>query len=184
MIRKATIEDKDAIALCLLQAMEAIVYHFIGENNPAEALSFLRHFVKREANQYSYQNCWVAESGGKVIAAVTLYNGADLYRLRQPVLDHIYHHYKQIIHPEDETVAGEFYIDSLGVLPAWQGKGVGTQLLHFLVTEYVQKQKQTLGLLVDNDNPGALRLYLRTGFLPTGEKTLLGKKMIHLQVNP
>lgn len=184
MIRKAKIEDSDAIALCLLQAMEAIVYRFIGENNPTEARAFMQHFVQAEANQYSYQNCWVAETDDSVVAAANVYNGAHLYRLRYPVLDHIYHHYQQTIQPEDETGPGEFYIDSLGVLPAWQGKGTGTRLLQFLVAEYVQKQKITLGLLVDSDNPGAQRLYLRTGFIPAGEKTLLGKKMRHLQVHP
>ena len=77
--------------------------------------------------------------------------------------------------PEDETQAGEFYIDCVGVNTVWQGKGVGSKLFDFLIDEYVHKRKKTLGLLVDNNNPKAKKLYLKLGFEITGEKILTGK---------
>jgi len=83
---------------------------------------------------------------------------------------------------EDETHAGEFYIDSLGVSPAHQGKGIGSQLLQFVISEKVKTGGGTIGLLVDKTNPGAKRLYLNLGFVPVGEKTLLGISLEHLQL--
>lgn len=181
MIRKATIDDAEPIAACLLLAMEEIVYGFIGERNKAKAIAFMQYFASREANQYSYENCWVAEENRTIIAAANVYNGANLHRLRLPVLDYIQRHFNRNLLPEEETGEGEIYLDTLGVLPEHRGKGAGTQLLQFLHDEYVNRQQQTLGLLVEETNPAALRLYIRLGFLLTGEKMLLGKKMLHLQ---
>ncbi|MEO9076545.1 MAG: GNAT family N-acetyltransferase, partial [Gelidibacter sp.] len=59
IIRKASLGDSDAIATYLLLAMEAIVCEFIGQNDPKKAKAFLLHFVQKENNQYSYQNCFV-----------------------------------------------------------------------------------------------------------------------------
>jgi ribosomal protein S18 acetylase RimI-like enzyme len=181
-IRKATLNDAETIATYLLLAMQDIVYKFIREEDPLQAKAFMLHFVKKEYNQYSYQNCWVAENGKEVLAAVNIYDGADLIELRKPVIQHIQSRFNVDFQPDDETQAGEYYIDSLGVHPSHQGKGIGTTLLAFLIEEYTRKNGQTLGLLVDKDNPSARRLYLNLGFKIAGEKVLFGKYMEHLQM--
>ncbi|HEV7333718.1 MAG TPA: GNAT family N-acetyltransferase [Flavisolibacter sp.] len=182
MIRKGTREDSEAITNCLLQAMNEIVYSLIGEQDSGKAKEFMQHFVERKANQYSYQNCWVVEVNQEIVAAVNVYNGADLHRLREPVLAYLRSCFKRTLIPEDETGAGEYYIDSLGVIPDYQGIGIGSQVLQFLIDKYVTENGKTLGLLVDEENVQAKRLYLRLGFTFAGEKTLLEKRMIHLQV--
>ena len=182
VIRRATLKDSEKIATYLLLAMEDIVYKFIGEKDPKKAKEFMLYFAERERNQYSYQNCWVAEDENGVLAAVNLYDGARLNELRQPVVEYIVTHFNKDFKYEDETQAGEYYIDSLGVHPGLQGKGVGSKILQFLIDEYVDKGNQTLGLLVDEENPNAKRLYLKLGFKSAGKKVLFGKHMEHLQV--
>jgi ribosomal protein S18 acetylase RimI-like enzyme len=182
VIRKATSGDSKIIAACLFLAMEDIVYQFIGEEDPEKALEFMLHFVERETNQYSYQNCWVAEEDKKVVAAVNLYDGARLGELRQPVVEYVRGKCSKEFNPEDETQAGEYYIDSFGVNPNRQGKGIGTKLLQFVIDEYVNKQGQTLGLLVDEVNLNAKKLYLKLGFKSAGRRVLFGKNMEHLQI--
>lgn len=183
-IRKAELEDSDDIASYLLLAMEDIVHEFIGQKNPERARDFLFHLVQQENNQYSYQNCWVAENEGQVIAALNAYDGAKLRRLRAPVTKYIKEQFSKDFNPEDETQEGEYYIDSFGVRPDQQGKGVGAQLLKYIINHYVVKNKQTVGLLVDKNNPSAKRLYLKLGFEQVGEKQLVGKQMLHLQKKP
>ncbi len=182
LIRKATANEAGDIAYCFLLAMEEIVYKFTGSRNPETAKAFMLHFVERENNQYSYQNCWVAEEDQKVVAAVNVYDGAYLEQLRQPVIEYIQNRFHTNLQWENETQAGEYYIDSLGVNPGQQGKGIGSQMLQFLIREYVVRQGQTLGLLVDEENPGAKRLYIKLGFTTVGRKTLFGKNMEHLQI--
>lgn len=184
LIRKAVLEDSPAIADCLLLAMEDIVFEFIGKRDKQQAKAFMDYFVRADENQYSFRNCWVAEENGRIAAAVAVYDGADLHRLRLPVARYVESRFGRGFNPGDETGAGEFYIDSLGVDPGQQGKGIGAKLLGFLVEEYVDRRGLTLGLLVDKDNPGAKRLYLKLGFAVEGEKRLAGKEMEHLQIRP
>jgi ribosomal protein S18 acetylase RimI-like enzyme len=181
-IRKAIPNDDWAIATCFLLAMEDIIYKFIGEANPAKAREFMEHLVGRDDNQYSWKNCWVAEDAGKVVAAILLYDGALLTDLRQPVIEYLKSEFGRDFTPEDETQAGEYYIDSLGVNPDEQGKGIGTELLRFVIDEHVNKEGHTLGLLVDESNPKAKRLYVKLGFRRVGSRVVFGKTMEHLQL--
>lgn len=182
IIRQATISDSKQIASCLLLAMEDIVYHFIGEKNHNKALAFFQHFTERENNQYSYQNCWVAEEEGEIVAAVNLYNGEKLRELREPVIHYVRTLFNSDFNPEDETQSGEYYIDTFAVNQYKQGKGIGTKMLRFIIEKYVIQNHQTLGLLVEEDNLPAKKLYYKLGFKPMGEKTLVGKIMEHLQI--
>ncbi len=159
-----------------------LLYKFIGEADSGKGKKFLLNFVEKENNQYSYQNCWVLEEATQVMAAVNVYDGAQLVELRQPVVDRIRRYINSNFDPEDETQAGEYYIDSIGVNLKQQGKGTGLKLLEFIIDEYVYTRKQNLGLLVDEENPKAKSLYIKLGFERVGEQVLLGKRMEHLQI--
>lgn len=182
IIRPATPTDSQPLAILILQAMEEIVYQFIGQHNYAAAMQLLQHFTGSDQNQYSYQHCWVAEAEGEIVAAINIYNGADLVRLREPVIQYIRAHFNAHFNPEHETQAGEYYIDTLAVLPQWQTQGIGTRLMEFVIEKYMGEQRQTLGLIVEEDNRDAKKLYLRLGFKPVGTKTLAGKQLEHLQL--
>ncbi|MCL2291417.1 MAG: GNAT family N-acetyltransferase [Bacteroidetes bacterium] len=181
LIRKAKTEDSKAIAAYMLLAMEEIAYQFIGENSIEKVTQFLVNLISKEATQYSYENCWVVEIESAIIAAAIVYDGAKLLELREPVAKEIKSMFNRDFNPEDETQAGEYYIDCVGVSPYHQGKGIGSQIFQFLIDEYVYKRNETLGLLVDKDNPNAKKLYLKLRFEVVGEKTLAKKKMEHLQ---
>ncbi len=183
IIRKATIADSEQIAPYLMLAMEDIVFKFIGKKDKIAAINLLQHFVKMERNQYSFQNCLVAQYNGKIIAAINFYDGANFIQLREPILQFIKIHFNKDSNPEIETQAGEYYIDTLGVDPKWQGNGIGSKLLKFLIEKYVVQAGQTLGLLVEEDNPNAKRLYLKLGFKSVGKQILVGKQMEHLQIH-
>lgn len=182
IIRKAKVVESKEIANLFMLAMDEIIFHFIGDNSIEKAIYFLDNLIRKDANQYSYENCWVVEKDGETVAVANIYDGARLKELRAPVEKSITSLFKKDFNPEDETQSGELYIDSLGVRSDMQEKGIGTELLKFLIVEYVDKLNKTIGLLVDEDKPDAKRLYLRLGFKKVGEKMLAGKKMEHLQI--
>ncbi|HRO73142.1 MAG TPA: GNAT family N-acetyltransferase [Saprospiraceae bacterium] len=184
LIRKARIGDSGDIAVHAMLAMEEIVYYFTGKRDWEEGILFLKYMAEQDSNQYSWQNCWVVDNRGMIEAVAIVYDGAALASLRSPVVEEVRRRYNRDIYPEDETEAGEWYIDCIAVNPAVQGKGTGSLLLQFLIDEYALKSRITLGLLVDTDNPAARRLYLKLGFKQVGEKTLAGKKMDHLRYFP
>lgn len=180
IIRQATSHDSKSIAALLLLVMKFMVFRFIGEHNEEKAMDFFLDFVSQRANQYSYQNCYVAIVDQHVVGVITVYDGALLSDLRQPILDFIHQKIPNFV-IEDETQAGEIYIDALSVNPIYQGQGIGTQLLTYVIDEFCIKHKKTIGLLVDKKNPKAKKLYLNRGFKKVDEKILSGHIMEHLQ---
>ncbi len=181
LIRQSRPEEFKMIAQHIMLAMDDIMYHFINERSEVKATQILEKFIQQQGNQYSYENCWIAEVDSEVVATALVYDGAQLHELRLPVAEEIKSLYNADFDPEDETQAGEYYIDCVGVSPNHQGKGIGTEVLKFLIKEYVYNNDKTLGLLVDKGNPDAKKLYLKLGFEVVGEKTLAGKNMEHLQ---
>jgi len=181
LIRKAKPEEYNAIAPYIMLAMNDIIYRFIGEDSFERAVQFLNSLVQEKGNQYSYENCWVVEAENEIVAAAIVYDGSSLHELRKPVTDTVKSMFKRDFHPEDETQAGEYYIDCVGVNPTKQRQGIGSKVFQFLISEYAYKNDKRLGLLVDQDNPEATQLYLKLGFEIVGEKILVGKKMYHLQ---
>jgi ribosomal protein S18 acetylase RimI-like enzyme len=181
LIRKAKPEESNIIASLIFLAMEDIVYRFIGENSSDKAIQWLDSLIKEKNNQYSYENCWVVALEEGIVAAAIVYDGSRLKELRDPVAKRIKLMFNRDFNPEEETQNGEYYIDSVGVDPNQQGKGIGSRIFQFLINEYVHQRNKTLGLLVDKDNPNAKKLYLKLGFEKVGEKVLLQKTMEHLQ---
>lgn len=181
-IRKAKPKESSLIAQYLLWAMEDIVFKFIGERSPEKALYFLQSLTEESSNQYSYENCWVLEQKEAIVAVALVYDGAQLEALRKPVANRLHNMFNRSLEVEDETQAGEQYIDCIAVHPSRQGEGFGTQIINFLIEKFVHKRNEILGLLVDKDNPSAKRLYLKLGFKIVGDQTLAGKLMEHLQI--
>lgn len=182
--RKASKEDYPFIAKTMMLAMDKIIYEFIGENNYEKAIHFLQELIQLENNQYSYQNTVIIEYDYEMAASATFYDGAFLHQLRQPVLDILKQKYNRKISPQDETQNGEIYIDTIAVLQEFQGKGIGSKILDYLIEEIAVKQNKTLGLLVDYSNPSAEKLYTKKGFIVVGEKTLMNDHHKHMQLIP
>lgn len=190
-IRRGLPEDSAEIAPLLLLAMEDIVYKFIGAESKKKALDFLETMIFQKGNQYSHENCWIIEDdireeneSSRILGVSLVYEGAELNKLRFPVAFYIKENFNRDFNPEDETQPGEIYIDCVAVDPNSQGRGIGSMMFKFLIDYYVKKQKLTLGLLVDNDNPSAKKLYLKLGFKVVSQKSLVGKQMDHMQIEP
>ncbi len=64
----------------------------------------------------------------------------------------------------------------LGVLPAYQGKGLGKQLLHLLESEALALGYDSARLLCDEDNPLTNRLYSHSGYACKGTAELYGSR--------
>lgn len=181
-LRKGKSEDAQEIAECLFLAMEEIIFTFIGEPDPQEGKKFLAHLIALPNNQYSHENCWVLELEGNVVGAILAYNGGKLHALRKPVLEYLSSQYNFKTVPEDETQEGEFYLDSFGVLPEFQGRGLGTKMLSSWIEECKTFQKLPIGLLVDEENPQAKKLYERLGFHYVKSLDFVGRKLLHYQL--
>lgn len=178
---QATPQDKTAIAQLMFYAMKDIVFDFINEQNEEKSIDFLQQLIEQSNNQYSYENVTLVKDNDEIVGAFTLYDGSELDELRKPVLELLKDKYNRVITPQDETQAGELYIDTIAVYPHFRGKGYGGIILDYIIEEYAHQKEQTLGLLVDFTNPKAKKLYEAKGFKVVGEKQLMSENHEHMQ---
>lgn len=181
MTRPATPNDAPEVARLIIPALGDLATRYINGKGPDGAIDLFERFAAMPANQFSYQNILVFEDEGGVYGMISGYDGADWGRLRAPFLQYIRSAYGFSQIQEDETQAGEFYIDCLSVSPDQQGKGIGKQLINALIGKAGALAHTKIGLLVSDKNPLAEKLYLGLGFERAGKKHLLGGNYYHMQ---
>ncbi len=172
-MREATREDAPLIAEAVCMA--------VGYDTSHPVYRVFLTLAKRRKTQYSYQNALVCEVDGVSAGAIVGYDGALLEKLRQPIYPLLKKHLDEVPNIEDETEAGEYYLDSLGVLPLFRGLGVGRTLINAATERAFAAGYGRVGLIVDFDNPNAERLYTAIGFERVGTKRFLGHQMWHMQ---
>ena len=137
--------------------------------------------VERENSQYSYRNTLVAMDGDKVIGISVSYDGARLHELRRAFIEAAKKHIgKDHSGMDDETQAGELYLDSLAVLPEYRRQGIARKLLKATKERANRLGLPCVGLLVDKDNPIGEELYTSVGFRYINDNQWGGHPMKHL----
>ena len=134
-----------------------------------------------EETIYSYENTIVAEINGKVAGAMCAYDGADYRRLKQPIVDALGP--GCMFAKLKETEAGEFYLDSVGVLPEYRGRGIASRIIEAQCKRAASLGHKVAGLIVDVDKPQAEALYARLGFTYLDDKDFFGHTMKHMVRN-
>ena len=137
--------------------------------------------VERENSQYSYRNTLVAMDGDKVIGISVSYDGARLHELRRAFIEAAKKYIgKDHSGMDDETQAGELYLDSLAVLPEYRRQGIARKLLKGTKERANRLGLPCVGLLVDKDNPIGEALYSYSGFRYINDNQWGGYPMKHL----
>ena len=143
-------------------------------------MSLMEQVVAQPDTVYSYKNTLVAEINGVSVGAIIGYDGAKMWELRRPTFALIEKVTGTAPQLEEETGPGEFYLDSLAVLPEYQGQGIGATLISEASKQAFANGFSRVALLVDLANPNAERLYTRLGFHRDKPVTLLGHEMYHM----
>ncbi len=126
----------------------------------------------------------VAEANGQVVGVAFGYPG-EKEDIVEDVITRLTAKsaaFDEPLEADSETAPGEWYLDSLAVSPDHQGKGIGRQLLRALPV-YAQRDRQSvIGLNVDFENPGAMKLYERMGYEVTGTQMIGDHNYYHMQL--
>ena len=180
IVREARREDAATIAQAVAMAIgdEMALRAYCGD----DYLAVLAEMAAREDTQYSWQNGLIAEVDGLVAGAVVGYDGARLGVLREgtfAVLRELLGRTPTIV---DETEVGEYYLDSVAVLPEFRGLGVGRELVAAFCEKAFSEGHERVGLIVDFDNPQAEKLYTSLGFRRINSRPFFTHQMWHLQL--
>lgn len=174
--RQATVEDACFIARGFHMAM------LYDDATNEHINKFARNICVREDVLYSWRNTIIAEVNGQPAGMLTSYDGRCYRPMRIRTMQ-LVKEFLDIEFPgmEDEAVAGEYYLDSLAVMPEYRGMGLGRSLLEMGIAEG-HAMNLTVTLAVDPVNDRAKRLYLSLGFKPAGTLFIFGhdyEKMIN-----
>lgn len=183
--RSASKEDAKEIAGFLLSAWPVEVFLEMSEDLTEDGFKdIVAGYVESEDTIYSYRNTIVAEVDGRLVGAITGYDGSRFQEMKRPVVEDLKRRFGDVPYASvQETGPGEFYLDSIGVSPDMRSHGIGSGLFRAMIGRAAGMGHTVAGLLVDNGNPKAEALYRRLGFRYAGERDFLGHGMKHLQVS-
>lgn len=125
--------------------------------------TFAYNICTRDDVLYSPRNTTIAMLSGRDAGMLTAYDGSRYEALRSatwPLLGAMGLDFPTM---EAETEVGEWYLDSLAVVPECRSRGVGTALLRHAIAQGAARGL-TPTLAVDPANARAQRLYRSLGF--------------------
>ena len=135
----------------------------------------------REDVTYSWKNGLIAYTeDGKPAGGVFAYEGIvyDMY------FEKTVHAFSRLYAPRElpcekerfdrETNTQEFHFESLAVLPQYRRRGIATALINEVKKLYEASNRERLTLAVETDNPEAIALYQKLGFVDMYNITTIG----------
>ncbi len=180
-IRKATIEDSAAIARNVMAAMGYDVFSETVDDGIRVMMDGMAEICAREDTLYSWRNTLVACVEGEFAGSLTSYDGGDYLRMREVTFG-LAHEKFGWTPPmmDDETRAGEWYLDSLAVLPAFRRRGLAQLLVSqmFEVAEALGFAKVSLIVLASSDR--LIAHYESFGFRPDGHLDCFGHDYLRM----
>ena len=182
-ITDARKDQAPEIARLIMMAMtDDCCLHFCGEGYGLDDFRrMMTELVSREDSQYSYRNTLLAMADDKVVGIAVSYDGSRLHELRKVFIAAAKEHIgKDHSGMDDETQAGELYLDSLAVLPTYRRQGIAQRLLKATKEKADNMGLPCVGLLVDQGNPAGEALYASVGFRYQNDSQWGGHPMKHL----
>ncbi len=162
-----------AIPLILSSGPDAFAYVFSDGNKKAS--DFLRFAFLRQGGEFSFDNHYAIWLDGALVGIGSVFDARVARRFFiRDILNIIrYYHWKAIPvlirgYQTEQIILlpkeNEICIAHLGISPNHQGKGLGRQLIDFLMREATPDSKHSFILDVSEENPRAKALYERLGF--------------------
>ena len=136
-------------------------------------IEHLAGISRREDTLYSWRNATIALYDSVPAGLMVAYDGARYRQMRDvtfPLIRmYVGDDYSSM---DDETCAGEFYLDSLAVLPEFRRRGIASALIREMFRQRDEAGIPLATIAVDPENDTAYRLYLRNGFRKDGQVTV------------
>ena len=153
-LRRATVADARFIAENVLRALH------IDEADDSH-IEHLAGISRRDDTLYSWRNSTIALYDGVPAGLMVAYDGARYRRMRDitfPMIRiYVGDDYES---QDDETCAGEFYLDSLSVLPEFQRRGIASALIQEMFRLRDEAGIPLATILVDPENETAYKILL------------------------
>ena len=185
-VEGATASLAAPIASLIMEAMNhECCQNLAGKDHTIEDFRrVMTELVALDDSQYSYRNTLCAfTDDGRLAGICVSYDGGELHRLRRRFIEAAQREFGiDYSDMDDETQAGELYLDSIAVDERYRRQGIAKKLLSATIEKAGRLNIPAVGLLVDKGNPDAERLYTACGFEYVNDSAWGGHPMRHLQV--
>ncbi|BDR56020.1 GNAT family N-acetyltransferase [Xylocopilactobacillus apis] len=167
--------------MVIIDEMETPLYRKLGAKKSEEIL--LNASQNYPDSRYNYRRAIVVEIDDKIAGMAYGFPSEDetIVNLELDRLTRETANTSDTFFTDQEVVGDEWYLDSLVVNPMFRGQGIGTALLNHLQTNAKKAHKKVIGLNVDDNNPRAKKLYLRTGFKDVATIKIDSHNYTHMQ---
>lgn len=136
-------------------------------------IEHLAGISRREDTLYSWRNATIALYDGVPAGMMVAYDGTRYRAMRDVTFPMIRMYVGDDYHNmDDESCAGEYYLDSLAVLPEFRRKGIASALIQEMFHQRDEAGIPLATIAVDPENGTAYRLYARNGFRRDGQITV------------
>ncbi|MBO7110730.1 MAG: GNAT family N-acetyltransferase [Bacteroidaceae bacterium] len=165
-LRRATVADARFIAENVLRALH------IDETDDSH-IEHLAGISRRDDTLYSWRNSTIALYDGVPAGLMVAYDGARYRQMRDITFPMIRIYVGDDYHSmDDEACAGEYYLDSLAVLPEFQHRGIASALIQEMFRQRDEAGIPLATIAVDPENDTAYGLYIKNGFHKNGQITV------------
>lgn len=173
-IRPALASDSLLAAQVFYMSMGGLADHLF-ENSETPISSIFDELFQRDAGRFGRTISVVAEMDGQPLGMLVSCSGARLNWLNVKSFRHFFpvlgfkgalnFMLRGINLPGGvEAMRDEYYLSNLGILPAAQGRGIGSHLLQYAEAQAKKERLSKCSLIVGLHNPNAFRLYQRSGY--------------------
>ena len=184
-IRKATIDDAPFIALVVVEAlgddiMERYPEHIGGQDR--RRLELLAESIRQDSTLYSWRHTAIAQdTDGTPLGAIVAYPADNYMQMRTSTFAMLSELISFDVESMDaEASPGEYYVDSIAVVPKARGQGIARQLLLHAIAK-AQEMLLPAILACEPNNLGAKALYESLGFRHNGDLFIFGHHYLRME---
>lgn len=165
-LRDARPEDAEFVAWAVLTALD----------RPLDEIERMTESCADPDSMYSWSRSIIAEKDGKDIGCAVMYSGDEYPAIREYSWGKLWGEGNTdfIRQTALETLPGEYYIDSLAILPEYRGEGLGRLLLEAAIERGKTLGYGKMSLLVSVKKPRLKKYYETMGFTDDGEIEFFG----------
>jgi len=172
-LRPATRDDSPAIAELFQMAAGGVAdYIWQSVAEPGETLlqTGARRFA-REGEDFSFENCVMAESDGAVAGMMCSYRMDEVSEIDDD-LDPILLPYCEL------EFAPSLYVAGIACYPERRGEGIGSVLIDHADEKAEAMGLEDLSLIAFEENAGSVRLYERLGYRTRDRRAIVPHELI------
>ena len=179
-VRDGRPEDAQFLAKCIMSGMH--FYDFETDvPKGTELFERLTECEQREDLLYTYVHTRVAESDGVPVGSLLSYPGEIYSDLRHKTFAEMWPQFPALdTGSQMETGPGEYYLDTLAVLPEYRGKGIGSVLMKDAIDKGIALGYKQIALVVDAGMPELISLYESLGFEAAEHRQIFGVDFLRM----